>query len=208
MILHEPWATRGKLRDALAEAAASYASEEAAASAAARAEAATAEQAPPTARQAPVSAATTEDDGHAARLRAVAAERDRYLDHLQRLKAEFENYRKRVQRDNEALVLRAGEGVIESLLPVVDNMQRALGSAERHEEGQLIKGVELVAGRRSRAAAPREAERVQERLRRAGVIVGLCGAEHNVLKINPPLCASIADVATLATACDQALAQR
>ena len=51
-----------------------------------------------------------------------------------------------MQRDNEALVLRAGEGVIESLLPVVDNMQRALGSAERHEEGQLIKGVELVAG--------------------------------------------------------------
>jgi molecular chaperone GrpE len=63
-----------------------------------------------------------------------------------RLKAEFENYRKRVQRDNEALVLRAGEGVIESLLPVVDNMQRALESAERHEEGQLIKGVELVSG--------------------------------------------------------------
>jgi len=80
------------------------------------------------------------------RLRAVAAERDEYLDHLQRMKAEFENYRRRVQRDNEALVLRAGEGVIESLLPVVDNMQRALEAAEKHEEGQLIKGVELVAG--------------------------------------------------------------
>ena len=44
------------------------------------------------------------------------------------------------------LVLRAGEGVLESLLPVLDNMQRALESAERHEEGQLIKGVELVSG--------------------------------------------------------------
>jgi len=79
-------------------------------------------------------------------LARVLAERDLYLDHLQRLKAEFENYRKRVQRDNEALVLRAGEGVLESLLPVLDNVQRALESAERHEEGQLIKGVELVAG--------------------------------------------------------------
>jgi len=79
-------------------------------------------------------------------LARVIAERDLYLDHLQRLKAEFENYRKRVQRDNEALVLRAGEGVLESLLPVLDNMQRALESAERHEEGQLIKGVELVSG--------------------------------------------------------------
>jgi molecular chaperone GrpE len=79
-------------------------------------------------------------------LRAALAERDQYLDHLQRLKAEFENYRKRVQRDNQNLVLRAGEGVLESLLPVLDNMQRALESAERHEEGQLIKGVEIVSG--------------------------------------------------------------
>jgi molecular chaperone GrpE len=146
MTLNEPWATRARLRDALAEAAASYASAEAAASDAARARAATAEQAPSTARQAPVTDAATEDDRHAARLRTVAAERDQYLDHLQRLKAEFENYRKRVQRDNEALVLRAGEGVIESLLPVVDNLQRALEPAERHEEGRLLKGVELVAG--------------------------------------------------------------
>jgi molecular chaperone GrpE len=146
MTLYEPWATRAKLRDALAEAAASYASEEAAAGAAARAEPATTEQTPPTARQAPVSNTATEDDGHATRLRAVTAERDQYLDHLQRLKAEFENYRKRVQRDSETLVLRAGEGVIESLLPVVDNLRRALEPAERHEEGRLLKGVELVAG--------------------------------------------------------------
>ena len=68
-----------------------------------------------------------------------------YLDQLLRLKADFENYRKRMQRDNEALALRAGEGVLESLLPVLDNMARALGAAEGHEEGQLLKGVELVA---------------------------------------------------------------
>jgi molecular chaperone GrpE len=138
MTLNEPWATRARLRDALAEAAASYASAEAAASDAPRAEVAPGDQS--------ATGAATEDDRHAARLHTVAAERDQYLDHLQRLKAEFENYRKRVQRDNEALVLRAGEGVIESLLPVVDNMQRALEPAERQEEGQLIKGVELVAG--------------------------------------------------------------
>ena len=79
-------------------------------------------------------------------LARVISERDLYLDHLQRLKAEFENYRKRVQRDNEALVLRAGEGVLESLLPVLDNMARTLQAAEQHEEGQLIKGVEIVSG--------------------------------------------------------------
>jgi len=79
-------------------------------------------------------------------LSAMIAERDQYLDHLQRLKADFENYRKRVQRETESLRLRAAEGVVESLLPVIDNMQRALEAAESHEEGQLIQGVELVSG--------------------------------------------------------------
>ena len=41
--------------------------------------------------------------------------------------------------------MRAAEGVVESLLPVIDNMQRALEAAAKHEEGQLIAGVELVA---------------------------------------------------------------
>ena len=79
-------------------------------------------------------------------LAGMIAERDEYLDHLRRLKAEFDNYRKRVQRDNEELRLRAAETVVESLLPVVDNMDRALQAAARHEEGQLLAGVELVAG--------------------------------------------------------------
>ena len=76
----------------------------------------------------------------------LAAERDDYLDHLRRLQAEFENYRKRVRRDAEELRLRASEDVVESLLPVVDNMGRALEAAAQHEEGQLIAGVQLVAG--------------------------------------------------------------
>jgi len=79
-------------------------------------------------------------------LAALTRERDEYLDHLRRLKAEFENYRKRVQRDHEELRLRAAETVVESLLPVMDNMSRALEAAERHEEGQLLAGLELVAG--------------------------------------------------------------
>ncbi len=76
----------------------------------------------------------------------LAADRDAYIDHLRRLQAEFDNYRKRVQRDAEQHRLRAAEAVVESLLPVMDNMGRAVDAAERHEEGQLIAGVELVAG--------------------------------------------------------------
>jgi molecular chaperone GrpE len=78
-------------------------------------------------------------------LAAVSRERDDYLDHLRRLKAEFDNYRKRVQRDNEELRLRAAETVVESLLPVMDNMSRALEAGDKHGEGQLAAGLTLVA---------------------------------------------------------------
>jgi len=103
----EPWVARGKLRDALAEAVAAYASTETAANGAARA----AMAGDPSASA--VDAATGAGTGQPA---GSAADCDRQCDHLQRLKAEFENYRKRVQRDNEALVLRAGEGVFSMLL--------------------------------------------------------------------------------------------
>jgi len=79
-----------------------------------------------------------------AELAKAEADRDLYLDQLQRLKAEFDNYRKRLQREGEALRLRAAEGLVESLLPVVDNMERALEAAGKHEESKLVEGVELV----------------------------------------------------------------
>ena len=79
-------------------------------------------------------------------LAGVTRERDEYLDHLRRLKAEWDNYRKRVQRDNEELRLRAAETVVESLLPVMDNLSRALEAADQHEEGQLLAGLSLVSG--------------------------------------------------------------
>ena len=103
------------------------------------------------------------DAGQAAAdpLATMAVERDEYLDHLQRLTAEFDNYRKRVRRDTEELRLRAAEGVVESLLPVMDNMQRALRAAEEHEEGQLIQGVELVSGQLSSVMASHGLEQVQ-----------------------------------------------
>jgi molecular chaperone GrpE len=90
----------------------------------------------------------------------LAAERDDYLDHLRRLQAEFENYRKRVRRESDELRLRAGEDVVESLLPVVDNMGRALDAADRHEEGQLIAGLQLVSGQLHAALAAHGLEEV------------------------------------------------
>ena len=62
---------------------------------------------------------------------ALEAERDEYLNDLKRVAAEFENYRKRVSRDQESLVARAHERLVKELLPVLDDLERARRSEER-----------------------------------------------------------------------------
>jgi molecular chaperone GrpE len=74
----------------------------------------------------------------------LAQERDELVDRLQRLQAEFENYRKRAARDQQALVARAHERLVKELLPVLDDLGRALEAAEQHEEAALEDGVRLV----------------------------------------------------------------
>ena len=75
---------------------------------------------------------------------ALERERDEYLDALQRLKAEFDNYRKRVARDQHELAARAHERLVRELLPVLDDLERALEAAAEHEEAKLEEGVRLV----------------------------------------------------------------
>jgi molecular chaperone GrpE len=72
------------------------------------------------------------------------AQRDQYLDDLQRLAADFDNYRKRVARERDALVTRAHAGLVEAILPVLDDLGRALEAAGLHEEAKLEDGVRLV----------------------------------------------------------------
>jgi molecular chaperone GrpE len=83
------------------------------------------------------------DDG--SELLRALAERDEYLSHLQRTQAEFDNYRKRMLRDQTAHVERAAGNLIEQLLPVLDSFELALNSAGTDVE-RLRKGVELVYG--------------------------------------------------------------
>jgi molecular chaperone GrpE len=78
------------------------------------------------------------------KLAALEAERDEHLNDLKRVAAEFENYRKRVLRDQESLVARAHERLVRELLPVLDDLERALAAAEEHEEAKLEEGVRLV----------------------------------------------------------------
>jgi molecular chaperone GrpE len=71
-------------------------------------------------------------------------QRDEYLDSLQRLKAEFDNYRKRVAREEERLVLRASERLVKQLIPMLDDLERAVDAAIEHGELKLEDGVRLV----------------------------------------------------------------
>jgi len=77
-------------------------------------------------------------------LATLAAERDEYLALAQRVQADFDNYRKRAIRDQERLVVHAHERLVRELLPVLDDLERALEAAEQHEEAKLVEGVKLV----------------------------------------------------------------
>jgi molecular chaperone GrpE len=78
------------------------------------------------------------------RLAEVEKERDERTDDLKRVAAEFDNYRKRVARDQQSLAARAHERLVKELLPVLDDLERALQAAEQHEEAKLEDGVRLV----------------------------------------------------------------
>ena len=75
---------------------------------------------------------------------ALRNENEELISTLQHLQADFENFRKRAQRDQDALVARAGERIVKELLPVLDDLERALEAAEQHEEAKLEDGVKLV----------------------------------------------------------------
>jgi molecular chaperone GrpE len=78
------------------------------------------------------------------RLAEVERERDEHLDDLKRVAAEFENSRKRVARDQASLAARAHERLVKELLPVLDDLERALEAASEHQEGKVEEGVRLV----------------------------------------------------------------
>jgi len=71
----------------------------------------------------------------------IAELKDKYL----RQAAEFDNYRKRVLKEKSELILNGGEKVISSLLPIIDDFERALKNMEKSEDQKALKkGVELI----------------------------------------------------------------
>ena len=75
---------------------------------------------------------------------ALIAERDEAIDRWKRTAADFDNFRKRATREREATVTLANERLVKELLPILDDLERALVAATEHEEAMLEEGVRLV----------------------------------------------------------------
>jgi molecular chaperone GrpE len=83
----------------------------------------------------------------AADLDAARAEAESYLDDLRRLQADFDNYRKRTLREQTARAASASQTLVAKLLPVLDNFELAVSSAEQSRDfDRMLKGVEMVFG--------------------------------------------------------------
>jgi molecular chaperone GrpE len=97
------------------------------------------EQAPDAAAEGDRRAPGTAGDHDAAR-----RERDELQERLLRTAAEFDNYRKRVERERRELADYIGADVLAGLLPIVDNFERALQAPAPPEADSFRKGVEMI----------------------------------------------------------------
>jgi molecular chaperone GrpE len=93
----------------------------------------------------PAEAAAESPEALREALAAKTQEAERLQDRLLRLQAEFENYKKRMAREKVEFQKFAHEGLILEFLPVLDNLERALGAA-RAEAGStpLLEGIEMI----------------------------------------------------------------
>jgi molecular chaperone GrpE len=91
--------------------------------------------------EAPVSEAEKQEQELEKAQAALEEQKDKYL----RLSAEFDNYRKRTMKEKAELILNGGEKTITSILPVVDDFERALKNMESATDVAAIReGVELI----------------------------------------------------------------
>jgi molecular chaperone GrpE len=70
----------------------------------------------------------------------LASEKDKFL----RLFAEFENYKRRTSKERVELFKTASSSVMQAMLPVLDDLDRAWIEIEKSEDENLIKGIELI----------------------------------------------------------------
>ena len=78
-------------------------------------------------------------------LESIDKEADQYLDYLKRLKAEFDNYKKRNQKEQGRKITLFSEDLIKQFLPIVDDLERALETVRGKEDiTNFVQGVEII----------------------------------------------------------------
>ncbi|HEY7699915.1 MAG TPA: nucleotide exchange factor GrpE, partial [Vicinamibacteria bacterium] len=93
---------------------------------------------------APASGGEAEDRSLESELERLSAEASEMRELAQRKQAEFENYRKRMERERMDLARYAGADVVKEVLPVLDNLERALRASGSASEAQLRDGVAII----------------------------------------------------------------
>jgi len=87
----------------------------------------------------------TVEDAAISPITALEEERDKYKDQLLRTAADFDNFRKRSRKDIEQAERRGREAILREVLPVIDNLERAVAaSKDAQDPGAVIEGVEMV----------------------------------------------------------------
>ena len=82
-----------------------------------------------------------ETDPLEAALNEIAQLKDKYL----RSVAEFDNYRKRTLKEKAKLILNGSEKAVQAILPIIDDMERALANSEKTEDAEVLKeGMKLI----------------------------------------------------------------
>jgi len=84
------------------------------------------------------------ESGEEDRLAALETERDEAIDRWKRAAADFDNYKKRAARAREEYVTLANERFVKELLPILDDLERALAAVGEHQEAAVEEGVRLV----------------------------------------------------------------
>ncbi|TET93020.1 nucleotide exchange factor GrpE [Candidatus Aerophobetes bacterium] len=78
-------------------------------------------------------------------LKSTDKETGEYLDYLKRLKAEFENYKRRSQKERERIVSWSNEDLIKQFLPVLDDLERAVDSSQQSKNlASLMEGMRMI----------------------------------------------------------------
>ncbi|OIO37327.1 MAG: nucleotide exchange factor GrpE [Candidatus Omnitrophica bacterium CG1_02_49_10] len=94
-------------------------------------------------------------------LKAEGGKAEEYLDRLHRLQAEFENARKRMDKDKIEFVKFSNESLIFQLLDVLDNLERSLSHSALENKESVVKGVEMVSKELSSILAKNGLDRIK-----------------------------------------------